>query len=109
MKLIQTLFLGFGTLLIISCADGTDLKKDSESATTEKSQSTTVKKTYKLKNYSKSCCTGLVEYALKEVNGFIKSSSNTKKQEITVWFNSKKCSESKIKKAINATGYTIVD
>ena len=108
MKLIQTIFLGIGTLIIISCSNGIGLKKNRESTLIEQTQSTTVKKTYKLKNYTKSCCSGMVEYALKEVDGYIKSTSNAKKQEITVWFNSKKCSESKIKKTINSTGYTII-
>ena len=68
-----------------------------------------VKRTYKLEKFTQSCCAMMIEYSLKEVNGFVKQKSNIKTQEITVWFNTDLCSEQQIKEAINKTTYRIIE
>ena len=95
----------FSLIALISCANETI---SSNKPSSEVQQTTKVKRTYKLKKYTQSCCSRLVEYSLKEVDGYIKSESNTAKQEITVWFDTSKCSEKDIIEAINATGYTVI-
>lgn len=74
---------------------------------TENIKNTIVKKTYTLKGFKQSCCTGIVEYSLKEVEGYIKSEANVKQRELTVWFDTTKCTEEAIKIAINKTAYKI--
>ena len=81
---------------------------DTTISTSQQEQSNIIKKTYKLKGFKQSCCTGIVNYALKEVDGFIKSEAQVKSQELTVWYDAKKCDESAIKDAINKTPYKIV-
>lgn len=68
-----------------------------------------IKRTYKLKKFTQSCCARILEYSLKEVEGFIKHESNIKNQEITIWFNSNTCKEQDIKDAINKTSYKIIE
>lgn len=78
--------------------------------TTEfKQDKSIIKRTYKLKKFTQSCCVMMIEYSLKEVSGFIKQESDIKHQEITVWFDSEKCQEQDIKDAINKTSYTIIE
>lgn len=72
-------------------------------------QTNIVKVTFKLKKFNQSCCSRIVEYGLKEVEGYIKSESHTDKQEITVWYDSSKCTEADIIKAINTTGYPVIN
>lgn len=72
-------------------------------------QETLVKHTYKLKKFTQSCCAIMIEYSLKEVDGFIKQESNIENQELTVWFDPEKCTEEQIKEAINKTSYRIIE
>lgn len=103
---ILTILL-FSFLFLTACESQ---GQTSESETKEISVTNqTIQKTYKLKGFKQSCCSGIVDYALKEVDGFIKSKANVKKQELTVWFNASKCSEKDIKHAINKTPYKIVE
>ncbi len=51
----------------------------------------------------------MIEYSLQEVDGFIKQKSNIETQEITIWFDSEKCTEDQIKAANNKTSYTIIE
>ncbi len=76
---------------------------------TEINKHESTKKTYKLKGFKQSCCSGIVEYSLKEVDGFIKSESKVKEQKLTVWFDKTKCTEEDIEKAINKTPYKILE
>lgn len=66
------------------------------------------KKTFRLQGYTKSCCTSIVNYALKEVPGFIKSTSQTDTGEITVWFDRNHTKEANIIRAINQTPYRVL-
>lgn len=69
----------------------------------------TVKKTYRLAKYTQSCCSNIVEYSLKQnVQGFFKASSNTNKQQITVWFDPAQSSSDDVEKALNETPYKVV-
>ncbi|WP_418513571.1 hypothetical protein [Corallibacter sp.] len=62
-----------------------------------------------LKKFTQSCCTGIVEYSLKKnVKGFIKAVSNTKKGQITVWYDSTKSTNKEVKEAINKTPYKVI-
>ena len=72
-------------------------------------QENIIQRTYKLHKFTQTCCARIIEYSLKEVEGFIKHESDVKKQEITVWFNSSLCSEQDIKDAINKTSYRIIE
>lgn len=70
----------------------------------------TVKKTYQLEKFTQSCCAGIVEYSLKKhVKGFIKAISNTKKGQITVWYDSSKSTSKEVQEAINKTPYKVVN
>jgi copper chaperone CopZ len=102
----KTLFTALLSIILItvSCA------QDNQKTKTEgQFQTSIVQKSYRLKGFKQSCCFGIVEYALKEVKGYQKSEANVKKQELTVWFDSKRCSEVEIKNAINQTAYKIVE
>ena len=83
--------------------------KQSTSFNTIDQEENIIKRTYKLKKFTQSCCAKMIEYSLNEVNGFIKQESDIKHQQITVWFNTKLCSEEDIKNAINKTTYTIIE
>lgn len=98
-------FIAFSILLLSSCEENNPQK-----ATTIKiSQENTIKKTYKLKGFKQSCCTAIVEYSLKEVDGYVKSKPNVQNQELTVWFKKNTLIKEKIEKAINKTPYKIID
>ncbi len=103
-KITTLVLLSF--LALTSCESKGQTKVDSK---TESIVSNTIEKTYKLKEFKQSCCTGIVEYSLKEVAGYIKSKANVKNQELTVWFAKTKCTEKDIKRAINKTPYKIVE
>lgn len=92
----------------VFCQDQLDANKYITKKET-KNKSTIISKTYKLKGLKQSCCLGIVTYSLKEVKGFIRAESNLKQQKILVWYDSKKCKEEAIKKAINKTPYPIED
>lgn len=101
-----TILIAFSILLFTSF----DVQSQTNTETkTEIITNNTVQKTYKLKGFKQSCCTGIVEYSLKEVTGYIKSESDVKNQELTVWFDKTKCTEKDIKKAINKTPYKIIE
>ena len=94
--------------LFISC-QGISQQIDplSNAASKETNSSLIVKKIYHLHGFNQSCCVGIVNYSLKEINGYIKSKANVQKQELAVWYNSLQCKEAVIQEAINKTGYTI--
>lgn len=98
------LTLALSALLLTSCEG----KAQSENSKKTEQESNNIKKTYTLKGFKQSCCSGMVNYSLEEVNGFIKSEPNVKKQELTVWYDKTKCTEEEIKKAINKTPYKII-
>ena len=103
-----SLIIALSAILFISC-EGKSQANNNEKTKQEITKSNILKKTYILKEFKQSCCSGIVEYSLKEVSGFIKSEANVKKQELTVWFDSAKSTEENIKKAINKTSYKIVE
>ncbi|WP_040280028.1 heavy-metal-associated domain-containing protein [Psychroserpens damuponensis] len=96
----------FSSLLLTTCVGISQTKTDSE-VKTETNQNKTIKKTYQLKRFKQSCCTGIVEFSLKKVKGYISSKANVKNQQLTVWFDSSKTTEKQIKEAINKTPYKI--
>lgn len=98
----------FSFLLLVSCEGKSQTKVDS---TTKKEaiKNKITESTYKLEGFTKSCCSGIVEYALKEVDGYVKSKANVKNKELTVWFDNTKTSEYVIKQAINRTAYKIIE
>ncbi|CAM1343668.1 hypothetical protein [Tenacibaculum amylolyticum] len=100
----------FGVLLLTSCEGRSQAKKET---TIKKETSATsnalVQKQYKLSGFKQSCCTGIVEYSLKETKGYVKSKADVSKQLLTVWYDKNKCNESAIKKAINKTPYKIIE
>ena len=107
MKKIRTsTIIIIGVLLLspfsVSSQTKTELK-------TEVIKNSTIKKTYHLKDFKQSCCSGIVNYSLNEVKGFIKSKPDVKNQKLTVWYDRTKCTEEEIKKAINKTSYKIVN
>ena len=104
-KLNLAVLAVFSLMTLMACAYDSGSSEEIQEQT---EQSTTVKKTYKLKKFNQSCCSKLVEYGLEEVDGYIKSEANTDNEEITVWFDISKCTEKEIIKAINSTGYTVV-
>lgn len=104
-KLNLAVLAAFSVITLIACANEPGPVHERREHV---EQSTTVKKTYKLKKFTQSCCSKLVEFGLKEVDGYIKSKSNTDKSEITVWYDSSKCTEKEIINAINSTGYTVL-
>ncbi|WP_086030421.1 heavy-metal-associated domain-containing protein [Tenacibaculum holothuriorum] len=104
MKNIKIIMLLIGVLFFTSCESKSQTKSELKTKTVANN---TVEKTYKLKGFNQSCCIGIVNYSLKEVNGFVNLKANVKKSEITVWFDKTKCAESEIKKAINKTSYKI--
>lgn len=102
--------LFFCLQVVISCKGKAQTKVSENTSTpTKLTSNKKASKTYKLKGFNKACCIGIVNYSLKEVDGFLRSEADVKKQEITVWYNEDKCSEKAIKKSINKTGYTIID
>ena len=107
---LQNIFITFiiCIFLLTSCEGKSQTKNTTNvSGLKETVTNKIVKKTFKLKGFNKSCCTGIVKYSLKEINGFIKSEANVKNQELTVWFDKTKSTEEDIKKAINKTPYKI--
>lgn len=97
------------TVLIFAFTLMTTPQVFSQEKVDRQNNSEMVQKTYKLKGFKQSCCTGIVEYSLKEVKGYIKSKANVKQQELTVWYNPTLCKEKAIKDAINKTAYKIID
>ncbi|NLR90816.1 heavy-metal-associated domain-containing protein [Flammeovirga agarivorans] len=103
MKLINIIITIVGLLFISSCST-------SNGNTTEKVSSITVKqteKTYQLKGFKSSCCTGIVNYSLKEVDGYLGMQPNLESSSVTVWFDNSKASEKEIIDAINQTPYKV--
>lgn len=109
MKTIKiTTFITFCFLLLSFNLSNSQSKPTIKaSQKTENVEANIIKKTYTLKGFKQSCCTGIVEYSLKEVEGYIKSEANVKQRELTVWFDASICTEAAIKKAINKTAYKI--
>ncbi len=99
----------FSLFLLLSCEGKSQENNSNTSVTSTKKALSNIKTTYTLKGFKKSCCTGIVNYSLKEVDGFIKSKANVKTHELTVWYDGNKCSETAIKKAINKTPYKIIN
>ncbi|WP_196890836.1 heavy-metal-associated domain-containing protein [Aureivirga marina] len=106
MKFQNILFLILISLSVSCQTSETTKKKQTK---VEKTENQIIQKTYTLKNFNKSCCIGIVAYSLKKVDGFKKSEANTKKQQITVWYEKQRCNETEIKNAINKTPYKIVN
>ncbi|MCF2876530.1 MULTISPECIES: heavy-metal-associated domain-containing protein [unclassified Tenacibaculum] len=106
---IQNLLLIIAVSLIFLASCQSQNKTNKDAKVKEIAKSGIITKTYTLEGFKQSCCTGIVNYSLKEVNGYIKSEANVKNQQLTVWFDNKKCDERAIKKAINKTPYKIVN
>jgi len=68
-----------------------------------------VQKTYRLKGFKQSCCSGIINFSLEEVEGYIKSEFDLKHQQVTVFYDESKCTEEQIKAAINQTPYKILE
>lgn len=108
MKFKTIVYITFLSFFLLGSCQSQTQKKESKKETEEKIEvSTSIEKTYKLTGFKQSCCTGIVNYSLQEVDGFIKSKADVKNQRLTIWFNPKKCTETDIKKAINKTPYKI--
>ncbi|AZQ62738.1 copper chaperone [Flammeovirga pectinis] len=88
---------------VTSCTTSTKKHETEIVVTTEQTQ-----KTFKLKKFKSSCCVGIVQYSLKELDGFIMMKPNLDKSEITVWYDQNKSSEKEIVKAINTTPYKVI-
>lgn len=109
-KQIIYITLFFCLQVVVSCTGNAQTKTAEKTGKlTELTANKKVSRTYKLKGFNKACCIGIVNYSLKEVDGFLRSEADVKKQEITVWYTEGKCSEKTIKESINKTGYTIID
>ena len=67
-----------------------------------------MKITYQQNGFNQSYSGEIVNYSLKELPGFVKSETNVKNQEITIWYDTGKSKEADIKAAINKTAYKIV-
>lgn len=102
----QLIYIALFSIIGFTACQSQTTKKENT-----KTENTTINisKTYTLKGFNKSCCVGIVNYALKEVDGFAKAETNVAKQQITVWFNSEKTNEANIKKVINKTAYKIIE
>ncbi|APD06024.1 hypothetical protein UJ101_00477 [Flavobacteriaceae bacterium UJ101] len=104
-NLFKSTLLSCVTLLFIGCGESNAQQTITE---TSKQQSKNLtKRTYTLQNFKQSCCSKIVDYSLKEVEGYIKSEANIDHQQITVWYDSSKATEDQIKQAINQTAYKI--
>ena len=86
------------------CCSKTAGKQNTQTSTSHEK-----KRVYTLKAFKQSCCVNIVEYSLREQEGFLRLEADVKKQELTVWFDPDKSKEEAIRKAINQTGYTIED
>ncbi len=106
MRISKLLFTCLTFITILSCTDNSNAANN---YITTNIQKEVHKVSYTLKKYTQNCCTKMVEYNLKEVEGYIKSESNIEKQAITVWFDTDKCTEADIKFAINRSGYSIIE
>lgn len=107
MNYIKTItFVILSAVIFNSCQENA---KEKTVTKTEVTSSNIVEKSYKLKGFTKSCCAGIVEFSLKEVQGYLKSEAHVNDQKIKVWFDNTKCKEIDIKKAINNTTYTIIE
>lgn len=104
-----TIFSSLLFALVINSCDTNSQNLDKTNETQLNQRVNSIQKTYKLEKFTKSCCSGIVEYALKEVKGYIKSEANVTKQELTVWYNPTKCSEKDIIAAINLTSYKVIE
>lgn len=108
---IQKIFI---TIILCVSISITCLGIEKEIASNDSTQAKEVaktsieKKTYKLKDFKQSCCIGILNYSLKEVEGYIKSKANVETQELTVWYDYQKCTEEAIIKAINKTRYKVI-
>ncbi|RFS26724.1 hypothetical protein DVR12_02760 [Chitinophaga silvatica] len=63
---------------------------------------------YYVEKLTQGCCVGIVEYSLKKVDGYIKSTANVEKRQIIVWYNTHITTEAKIREAIDKTPYKAV-
>lgn len=63
---------------------------------------------YKIEKMTQSCCVGIIEYSLKDLKGFKKLTADIKAREIVVWYNPKETSKTKIKEAIDKSGYIAI-
>lgn len=99
--------LVFSIISVIGCKE--NIQKDSGQPISQLvTVVDTVQKSYQLKKFTQYCCKSIVEFSLKQrVEGFIKAESDTKKGQITVWFDNQKNTEKDIKEAINKTPYKI--
>ena len=104
-NIITTLIIAF---ILNSTLQAQNQNNDS-SKIEHQEQAQIIKKTYTLKGFKQSCCTRIVDYALKEVKGYLRSEANVKTQELTVWFNTNLSKEADIKNAINKTAYKIIE
>lgn len=61
--------------------------------------------TFKVEKLTQSCCIGIIEYSVKNIKGFKKLKADVKAKEVTVWFDPKETTKTKIKEAIDKSGY----
>ena len=101
--------IAFVLFAVLAFTNYTNAQSNQDNTSIQKYQSDTAKVTYKLKAFKQSCCSYLVNFALEEVDGFVRSEANIKKQEITIWYKPEKCTEKELKKAINKTAYKVVE
>ena len=65
-----SLIIALSAILFISC-EGKSQANNNEKTKQEITKSNILKKTYILKEFKQSCCSGIVEYSLKEVSGLL--------------------------------------
>lgn len=106
MKLNKIISMAFLSMILFTMGATVWANQNNEVSLSEKKELT--KRTYKLKDFKKSCCYNMVEFILQELEGYEKSEPNIEKQEITVWFNAEITAEEEVIAAINKTGYTVI-
>lgn len=106
MKLNKIISMAFLSMILFTVNANVWANQNKENSLSEKKELT--KRTYKLKDFKKSCCYNMVGFILQELEGYEKSEPNIEKQEITVWFNAEITTEEEVIAAINKTGYTVI-
>lgn len=64
-----------------------------------------VKSVFKIEKMTQSCCVGIIEYSLKDIEGYIKCEADVKARKLTVFYDANKATKKKVLEAINKTPY----
>ncbi|WP_294822811.1 mercuric transporter MerT family protein [uncultured Flavobacterium sp.] len=63
------------------------------------------KSVFKVEKMTQSCCVGIIEYSLKDIEGYIKCEADVKARKLTVFYDANKTTKKKVLEAINKTPY----